>query len=415
MALQADVLSADDRPGQLHDWRTAYRRLLDRLDEHVRAARLTLCGFCTVTDAVVSLHAAEALFAAAEPPEAVALAALLRDRMARGIGGEFRYDWDGGQAWLDQHLEREVALGGTAAHAAQALAACGAPALLALSDRSERKLSRLHPDILLAEEGRAVRAADARVTSEGVPHINIFEYTAGRPAGGVVPARSTRTIMRLHDPDLDLDPDFHRLGLERAREAGAGLVCGFNALGRRDAEPVFAQARRIAGDWRRAGIRTIHHELAGFETAELRDRAIAAMAPVTTSLGMSHSEFNEIVGPGLDLPAAMVRLGQHLGLRRISVHADEWAASATLDDPARERAALMTGCLLAGTRAATGVHQRPAALAAEASLLPPPFAERRVDGWEVVVVPAPYLARPKTTLGLGDTFAAGTLMILSAG
>ena len=35
------------------------------------------------------------------------------------------------------------------------------------------------------------------------------------------------------------------------------------------------------------------------------------------------------------------------------------------------------------------------------------------DGWQADCVPSPYLARPKATVGLGDTFVAG--LMLAAG
>jgi len=42
-----------------------------------------------------------------------------------------------------------------------------------------------------------------------------------------------------------------------------------------------------------------------------------------------------------------------------------------------------------------------------------PFPERRQHGkWTFVACAAPFLAQPVTTLGLGDSFTAGCLLVL---
>ena len=33
-------------------------------------------------------------------------------------------------------------------------------------------------------------------------------------------------------------------------------------------------------------------------------------------------------------------------------------------------------------------------------------------GWSIACCPAPYLEKPAATIGLGDTFLAGTLLVL---
>jgi ADP-dependent phosphofructokinase/glucokinase len=93
------------------------------------------------------------------------------------------------------------------------------------------------------------------------------------------------------------------------------------------------------------------------------------------------------------------------------VHADDWAMSATRRDPAQEREALMMGCLMASARAANGTLTVPQTLPAEAHFETPP-AEETQDGWHIVSCPSPHVDRPRTTLGLGDTFMAGCLLVL---
>jgi ADP-dependent phosphofructokinase/glucokinase len=35
-----------------------------------------------------------------------------------------------------------------------------------------------------------------------------------------------------------------------------------------------------------------------------------------------------------------------------------------------------------------------------------------LGGWHIVTCPSPHLQQPRTTLGLGDTFMAGCLLVL---
>ena len=139
------------------------------------------------------------------------------------------------------------------------------------------------------------------------------------------------------------------------------------------------------------------------------------------SVGMSESEFLTLARtlmPNLegDIGAGMVAFGECFGFERVCIHADHWAASATLGDPVVEREALMLGCLLSSVRAAAGRPVRPQSIAARAEFHQPPFPDPVGSGrWTLVSCASPYLARPETTLGLGDSFTAGCLLALGYG
>ena len=98
----------------------------------------------------------------------------------------------------------------------------------------------------------------------------------------------------------------------------------------------------------------------------------------------------------------MVALGERLGVRRLCVHADEWAAAVTRGDAEQELDALMTGSLIAAARAEAGgrcaVGCRPAGAGSASrrsgrDAVPERLAVRHL--------PVPYLDRPASTLGLG--------------
>jgi hypothetical protein len=392
-------------------WQAAYADALDRLDTEVSNARLTLCGLSACVDATVSLQAADALLAPADDPEAVRFASALLERAAAGVGGEIKVEWPGGPAWLDARIAFGRDLGGTGPHAARVLTTLGAPALLALETRSPEQLSVLDPELRLAFGGRSVAAKSIVPDHPNAVKTYIFEYTKGRPIGTVTPPRSSRIIVRFDDPGLQDDRAFDALSCRLAPDAGAAILSGFNTVGPHELATALARTRELAGRWRTAGIPAIHLELAGYARSEYRDRALRDLTGSATSLGLSLSEFNALM-PASDLAGGMRALGERLGVRRVCVHADDWAAAATLDDPARERDALVMGSLVASTRAAHGRPMVPRAIPAGAVFGEPPALPESLGEWRIAACATPYLAQPATTLGLGDTFMAGCLLVL---
>jgi hypothetical protein len=395
-------------------WRDSYASLLGRLGLYGQRANWTVCGLSVCVDAFARLAACVEKLRAG-PEQAQSLGAELCRRAAAGVGGEIRVDWAEGPQWVDATLPVYAALGGTSAHAARLLTMLGAPALLALEHRGREQLRLVGPDMLLAEGDRAVHAGDVAPRGADRPRVYVFEFTAGEYVAGITPPRSSRIIVRFHDLALQYDAAFERLSprLIGTRPGfGAGVVSGFNALGAGPAlEAGLLYARQLAQSWTAAGIGMIHLELAGYETAQCRDTALGRLAGAVTSIGMSLSEFQAIELGSSRLADGMRRIGERLAVNRVCVHADDWAMSVTRRDPAQEREALMMGCLLAGARAASGALCVPQVLPEEASFGTPPAEETR-DGWHVVSCPSPHLERPRTTLGLGDTFMAGCLLVL---
>jgi len=293
------------------------------------------------------------------------------------------------------------------------LATIGAPALVALEDRSAHMLQQFHPDILLAENGKPTPARDITPYGDRQPEIFIVEYSAGRAIDDVMPRRSSRVIVRFHDPGLQHDRQFEALSIALADDAGAGLISGFNSIPYERIDSEIAATRQMTDKWRAAGLQTVHLELAGYDTPAHRDRVIAKLQGTVTSLGMSHSEFVALIPGGSDLSQDMCELGDRLGLDRVCIHADHWAASATRGDPDIEQRALMMGCLLAGTRAANGIPVPPREIDARATFSAPPLPLHAKRGhWSIISCASPHLDTPVAAVGLGDTFTGGCLLVL---
>jgi ADP-dependent phosphofructokinase/glucokinase len=397
-------------------WTTAYEALIRRIPEHVGRARMILGGFSTCLDKYLSLHELEAARTHAGGTPAEALFIELDRRATCGIDGELLVNWPGGPGWLDRYVLTREALGGSNSQAAQQLALLGAPALVAISDRSRAQLSVIDDEVLIATENGVLprRSVYPSCDNNKPPHY-IFEYTAGKALGDRVVPRSSRTIVRFAHSVLEHDPAFDRVSIELAAESGAGIICGFNGLPPEKMDGELEYAAALARAWRGQGLDLIHFELGDYPEAVMRDKSLAGIGPVASSMGMSLSELIGLVPDAGHIEEKAICLGETFGLSRVCVHADEWAMVVTHHDPDLEREALMMGCLLASSRAAAGSVGVPRRLSENAQFINPPFpALHRRNHWEVVCCPAPYFATPAGTIGLGDTFLAGTLLVLGA-
>jgi ADP-dependent phosphofructokinase/glucokinase len=396
------------------DWSRLYAETHHRVGELARDARLTLCGFSACVDVNLHLDGALTPLRRASAPAALALATELERRAGAGIGGEIVVDWGEGPAWLERHCPGVVRVGGTAAQAAVTLATLGAPALLALQDRSGPQLEVLSPDVLLATAAGMAEVRQVCPSGVGKPPHYLFEYTAGRPVGRVVPTRSTRVIVRFQDDDLELDDSFAGVSARLSGKAGAAIVSGFNAVPPATLPGALANVVALVELWRGSGLDLVHLESADYPDDGKLAQVLHALGGTVTSLGMSASEL-EHLRPGPEPPPVRAAaVGEMVGVQRVWIHGDDWALCASRQgDPELELRALLTGCLVAASRAAAG---RPAEVRwplPGTALTDPvwPTSTRSRD-WTITSCAAPYMTSPTATVGLGDSFLAGCLLEL---
>ncbi|MBV9380696.1 MAG: hypothetical protein JOY82_01765 [Streptosporangiaceae bacterium] len=399
-------------------WQDAYAEAAARLAGQAPAARLIFTGASACVDAIFRIDAGRlaTLIAprAASSEDDTRGAELLNRvlaRITRGRGGELLTRWPAGPSWIHELLgqpeRRQV--GGTGPQASWALATVGARSVLALADRSAEQLAVIDPraGVCTADAVVPAGALTPHGSPSKLPHC-ILEFTAGTSRDGVTVPRSSRIILRFGDEPIERDGHFLAMTPELAPSAGAGLVSGLNGPGDvNNAERDWLSA--LTGAWSRAGLPVIHHELAEFPTPRrLRE---AARLGMVTSLGLSLSELYMLTG-GTGDPRRLARaVARQCGVRRVIVHADDWALAVHRDDPRHTEQVLLAGSAFAAARARTG---RPAAI-----LEPAPDAMYTADlpaggplgdGWRATCVPAPHLRRPAGTVGLGDTFVAGLLL-----
>ena len=395
-------------------WRRAYGELGRKLPMLCARAKPTLAGFSACVDKVVDLHALAPELTNSTDHGARSFLDDMLGRALGGRGGETLVNWPNGPAFLDRFVKPgAMSLGGTSAQAAWTLATIGAPAILALEDRSCDQLEVLHPGIQFVDvRGNLVNTPDLIPAGTGRPAHYIVEYFAGRPLNGFKPNRSTRIIVRFADEDIEHDSDFLAYARAHAAECGPALLSSPNAIPPTHFNTVLGELKAAASDWSSSGIGMIHLELGDYARPGTRDAAVSCLAPVVTSLGLNLHELDGFNLPGGSPATRALELAYRLGVARLAVHADNWALAAVRGDPDREREALMLGCLLASARAAAGKPvARPAVPEkAEFTAMSGPEIESRPGGWNIISVPAPFLPAPVSTLGLGDTFTAGTML-----
>lgn len=399
---------------QSADWAARFAAMARRMPALGRSARTTLLGFSAFVDACVALDGELAFFADTAPAPARRLSAALVERICQAKGGEIDLGWPEGDSWLSEHLPHRIGAGGTSAQVAKALALLGAPTLLALADRSPDQRAVLHGDIGIADAGGVRRLADiGDATGAGAKARHwIFEATEGAVVGGLRVRRSTRVITRLTDDAPEDDPAFARESVRLAGEAGAAAISSLVSTPDALLAGTLARIGDLARRWRAAGLGLVHLELADYGARPAMPRQILeALRGGVTSVGMSRSEWATIAG-GDPTPDALRGFAEASGLERLCLHADDWALTVTRGDPVREAAALVAGCLLAAARAAAGQPVVPTGLPPGAVLGPVPPSGALGGGWSAVGCPAPHLARPASTIGLGDTFLAGSLLVL---
>ena len=383
---------------------------------HARAPHLPpiFCGFAACIDRICDLDTVlSALEAHGDKPQSGLRERLVANASA-GSGGEFDADWpDGARVFADIQSVRTLP-GGSSTQVAQQLAIAGAKPLLALERRDPVLLDLLHPNIQFAplDETTARRQAQLPVATH-----QIIEFSPAQQA--VQSPRADRIILRFSNDRFEFDEAFAVFSRAAAGGAGAAMLSGFNALERDEFDRALTWSRRLASAWKDAGVPLIHLELADFASPDDRQRLLEAFGGICNSVGMNVAELAELAPVAAvdeaSVPAAMLGIAGDLQLDRVNVHADRWAISLTHADPETELKAISYGCYAASARAHAGYAVDPATASLTAALRPSPWPSIRpaAHGGHFVSCPTPHLAQPTTTIGLGDSFLAGTLAFLA--
>ncbi|WP_159622093.1 ADP-dependent glucokinase/phosphofructokinase [Ruania rhizosphaerae] len=393
-----------------------YSELVENRSDLLDRCGPIVAGFSATTDALHHVDAAglaRLLAASGSTPSLAEGVSTLQDWLRAGRDGELFIDDVAAEPALEAILgpPARVQCGGTSIQASWSWSELGLNPLLALRNRSARQLRATPDGVRLAVEGGTVPAGSVDAEpGVPVPSNHVLELARGLSADDVHVTRSSRITVVMARKQLQLDEHFLQRSAELVR-GGVGLVSGLNGLASASSADVLGVVAGAAAAWREAGARLVHLELAEYARPGELGRVMRLLGPHVHSVGMNGGELTRLVGAG-DPAKAAAQFATAFGLRRVVVHADRWAMSVHRGDPATEELALAAGSLAAANRAEEGRPRAQWRVPAEASFaVEIPDAVSKVEGYRVSVVATPYLTQPRSTIGLGDTFVSGDLLI----
>lgn len=376
-----------------------------------------------------------------------ALALCLRIHLLRGAGGEVAVVTDEMGGWLARHFKGPVQAGGTGAQVANTLARLGYSTLLHLTARSRLDIELLvEPQrIWLATPSGLRRPHEAICASDRPAYHYVFDFDAstmveiGRvEVQGSQPNRLIVAYDQVNST-LPLDPCFFDalagpdLPVERVLLSGYTQVADVSLCYQRIKTTLAAIEA-----WRKAHPSLlIHLELAAAVTPGIIPAIMGSLAPAVDSIGLNEDELAGIEASA-DAGAcqhprqqviALRRLLRQTGVQRVGLHTQRYCLALTTTDPEQEQAALLFAALTASTRAETArlptfddLDRKAAAVVVSESALQTEAYLTEVYGLKhgiarlsecwVVFAPVPYVPHIATTIGLGDSFAAGLLLLL---
>jgi hypothetical protein len=333
--------------------------------------------------------------------------------LSEGRDGELFWDWPEGWRWLAEALgpSNRAQVGGTGPQAAWALDVLGAPSIMALESRSREQLGVLAPDILVCSEGRTVPVHELAADADAAPIRNeILEFPGGSGLLDSSADRSHRVILRFSPIALERDEHFMAMQEKLGPSAGAAMLSGLSGLAVSDGASR-EWASRLLRVWRECGPGLRHIELGDTTRPGDLRTVMTGLRGLNSSLGMSLSELLTLWGPAAGVAAKALELAHGLESPCVVVHADRWSLAVHRSDPGAVVRRLMTGNLLASARAAAGAPRGDVAPVSYAIYTEDVPESGPLDkGWRVDCVPTPFVARPASTIGLGDTFTAGLLL-----
>jgi hypothetical protein len=403
--------------GPQRTWHDRYSAAAEFVSAESPRAKPVLLSSTACVDRIYSLDssrlAAVSRVASGGDDPARSLCTEIMAKVAKGHGGELFCNWPEGSAWAAATFGPAVRsqVGGTGPQAAWSLDVLGAPSVLGLADRSSEQMSVISEGVGICTAEGIKPASDVRPTGHSTKTPNhILEFAQGTIWSGGTLARSSRIILRFRQTSMELDEWFIRQQLRLVRSAGGGLLAGVNELGADD-----RASRRwiesVARTWSDLGMASRHLELGDYAGPEALAGHLGLVHGLIDSIGMSLSELRGFFGSTGDPGPLALQVAERVSCRSVYVHADGWSFAVHRDSPREIAGRLLVGNLLAASRAARGSpsnNLEPDACSRFAE--DGPASGNLRDGWRLDCVPSPYLRKPRSTVGLGDTFAAGLLL-----
>jgi len=313
----------------------------------------------------------------------------LVESIKRGEAREFKITKHAAEWIAESFSWREKRIGGQAGIMANAAAALGVKSFAyaaALSEEQEKLFSK-----------KVVVFGGAK----GSPSRHfIFEFKKGTVFGGAAIPSSNRVIASYDPANFKLKIS-KKFALESARIAPfveCAVISGFHNLDDRIAADRIATTARFVQEWRNRNpsIR-VHLELGDFANKRVLRKTLDTLLPCINSVGMNEMEAEDVI----------VAMGMHESeMEELADEVVVHEARGSMIYGKNKRASIVKAALfghaLAAFKAENGKDASIAALKK--------FVENRHEFFEFRGVPA-IKVEPRFTVGLGDTFAAGFVLV----
>lgn len=426
-------------------YRAAYARMATDIAARISAGRYAAMGYTTNYDLICTLEAdalnafvhkaaPELTRASLRPVEQIEtpqdLACTLAYHCLTGLGGEM----DSAQLQeLRQDFCWRAAIGGTAPQAAMALAAVGCPSAIHMTDHSPEVCGILSSPYIHTVDGDGHLVPVSSIPAGTIREIHwIFQFQKGGQLaladGAYEISASNRIILTQSEINrqVPLQAPYLHYVETHAKAFASNVLSSFNAM---TDEALLGQRlesilRHVASYRQGNPCGIVYYEDAHYHSAGVRALCLRQLFPLSDIVSMNEEELAQTlaaIGFVLDFEdihsyvAGAYLLKERFGVRKgLIIHTKDFALYVGEPLRANIETGLLYGNLMATAKALNGDYGTYPQLA---DVLTLPLSEKglrahaalaaKAKDMGAVLVPSRYIARPKYTIGLGDSFMAG--------
>ncbi|MEW6329590.1 MAG: ADP-dependent glucokinase/phosphofructokinase [Candidatus Micrarchaeota archaeon] len=314
----------------------------------------------------------------------------------------------------------EFRAGGQAGNGARAAARLGVKSLLHSASKASQQMALLNEkNIFIATPKGFENPTNAVSTDIPLIHV-VLEFEKGDRINNKKISRSNRFIASFdpYNTEMLIDENFKHHAQKEIARLDKAFVSGFHLLARDDFEKKIDGVCEVVRDWTSANKNLeIYTELGDFQNENVARAFVKKFLPLCDCVGMDERELNQIKRTlrikQNNLARAALAVLQKTEIETILIHTPELALAASRKHGALSLSdSLVFASVLAALKAKTGetptlreiMDFSARAAKIEAKGIKSRFANARV--------PSFFIENPKSTVALGDCFAAGFFLTL---